>query len=156
MHVFIEYTCPTCGILRGGPNAITYGDPYTHTAFFHIVEEEDTHTKYAIIKGLTAKPENPTTTALVRACIKALRKEHLLPLWERYEPDGKIRLIGAPPTIHLKEITMFDVKITLETSQDGAKWSSTVQSYHGMSKEHVQAVEDALAHALLNLKNKKK
>jgi len=89
LKVFIEYTCPTCGILRGGPNAEKYGDPYDYIAFFRLDDDKS----HALIKGLILDPSKPNFRLmmdLIQATKLAFSKEPSSPkvIWDRYNHNN--------------------------------------------------------------------
>lgn len=73
MLAFVEVLS---GVIRGGPEAEKYGDPYDYAIAFSVI---DGHT--AVLKALTA--DGSLTTGHVKAALRALKAIGLDARWDR-------------------------------------------------------------------------
>lgn len=79
------------GLLRGGPGAVAFPDPYQVAVPFQILTGAD-YQRYAYIMGLSTH----ITPAYLKAAIHELRRLGLIPTWERRNSPQGPRTVVIP------------------------------------------------------------
>lgn len=77
---------PTCGVLRGGPEAKKYPDPYDISCAFRAYDHHN-----AELIAFTSQRPTGELLALVRGAVKELHRHGLLTWFERRDLQGHIR-----------------------------------------------------------------
>lgn len=127
MRAFIEDLCEHAGIVRSGPDAEKFGDPYDYAVVYRI-EDSVAH-----VKALTSQ-DKKFSLAHFKAIVAALESRGLIVKWQR---------------IRRKTDQMFHAKLVI--TQDGEDFWDT----NWYNIKDVVEFEEAIANALFALARKK-